>query len=110
MNNLKLPKTLFERIGVVSVGIQHYFNENGFTEITKNDKSIWNNASFVIAFLVESGICSLDDQVHFQLGFRHFYEDENEGLVCDIWIREGISFYCKQLIYHFLLNLYNNLS
>lgn len=97
MSSSKLPQSFFDRIGAVSVGIQHFFNENGFTETTKSDKSIWNNASFVIAFLVEFGICSVVDQVHFQLGFRHFYEDENESFACDTWLREGVSFYRKQI-------------
>ena len=96
-NTNERPHSIFERIGTVAVGIQHFFNEEVYTTTTKNDRSIWNNASFVIAYLVEFGICSVVDQIHFQLGFRHFYEDEDESFACDVWIREGVSFYRKQI-------------
>ncbi|UKK52137.1 hypothetical protein L6472_06035 [Prevotella sp. E13-17] len=93
----ELPQTLLARIGTVAVGMQHFFNEKGFIEENRSDRAIWNNSSFIIAFLVEFGICSVVDQVHIQLGFRRFYEDEDESFACDVWIREGVSFYRKQI-------------
>lgn len=92
----KLPETIYERIGVAAALMQQYFIDNNKTS-DKNDRCIWNNASFVIAFLTELRICSVVDNVRLMLKFQHLYDDEDERFACGVWLREGISFYRKQV-------------
>lgn len=92
----QLPNNVFDRIGTVAVGIQQHFIDEGLVS-SRNDKYIWNNISFVIAFLLEFNVCSVVDNIHFQLGFKHLYKDEDESFDCGVWIREGVSFYKKQI-------------
>lgn len=92
----KLPSTIFERIGSAAVAIQNFFITKGFVT-SKNDRAIWNNISFVIAFLEEFNLISAVAQIHLQLKFKHMYKDEDESFACELWIREGVSFYRRQI-------------
>lgn len=92
----KLPNSKFERIGAAAVAIQQMFISKGYSE-NKNDRCIWNNISFVIAFLIDQKICSIIDKVRLELEFKHTYDDEDESFTCGVWINEGVSFYRKEI-------------
>ena len=92
----KLPQTMYDRIGVAATMIQKYFVDNGKSS-DKSDRCIWNNISFVMAYLTEMNICSVGDNIYISLNFQHLYKDEDENFVCGVWLRDGISFYRKQI-------------
>lgn len=94
-NKEELPKTLFERIATAAVAIQYYFINNKYSK-TKNDKSVWNNASFIIAFLLEYNLCRAVDQIYLQKGFKQVYGTE-ESAYCESYIKSGVSYYRSQI-------------
>lgn len=93
---MKLPNSIFERIGTVAAGILSFFIEKGYLS-NKSDEAMWNIISFITAFLVEFNICTVVNQIHIQLGFKNMYDNEDERFNCDVWIREGVTFYRKQI-------------
>lgn len=92
----RLPETIFERIAVAAISIQQHFILYKLSN-SKEDKTLWNNISFIIAFLIEYRICTVVDQIRIQLGFKNLYKDKDETFACEVWIKEGVSFYRKQI-------------
>ena len=92
----KLPGTILERIGQAAAGIHYYIYESGYS-IRKSDSAIWNNASFIIAYLMEHKICSAVDDIYIANDFKKLYADKTTGSLCYYWLRNGVSFYRKEI-------------